>query len=279
MRISSNIEVQRKKLHLGLIYGLVAGMAFAVFAFGVDALLLARANATFYWVKFIPGLIVCTLSGGIIGWLTIRIENHLISLLLWGILATLYSWLVVWLPFTGNAIIIKYLNPSLSQWFDFSPLQDLAQIRLVSMVVIGLGAILCGLLEINLIHQAMVSSYKLASITPMIIAIILLSVVGSATDQMINVNLREPVQTINSLLQFGAENVGVEVPRDIARKMHLSAVRQLEAVIQKSRKLTLVGYDQNLGMMDILVNFEGALVKCSTIFAQPTDCIILTSNP
>jgi hypothetical protein len=31
--------------------------------------------------------------------------------------------------------------------------------------------------------------------------------------------------------------------------------------------------------MDILVNFEGRLVKCSTIFAQPTDCIILTSNP
>ncbi len=279
MRIISNFEVQRKKLRLGLLYGMVAGLAFAVFAFGVDALLLARANAPFYWVKLIPGLFVCTLSAGLIGWLTIRIENHIISLFLWGLLAGLYSWLVVWLPFSGNAIIIKYLDPSLSQWFDFSPLQDLAQIRLVSMVVIGLGAILCGLLELNLIHQAMVSPYKAATITPLVVSIILLSVVGSAADQMINVTLREPIQTINSLLQFGAENVGVEVPRDIARKMHLSAVRQLEAVIQKSRKLTLVGYDQNLGMMDILVNFEGALVKCSTIFSQPTDCIILTSNP
>ena len=279
MRISSNIEVQRKKLRLGLIYGLVAGMAFALFSFGVDALLLARANAAFYWVKLTPGLIVCTLSAGLIGWLTIRIENHIISLLLWGLLAGLYSWLVVWLPFDGYAFIIKLINPSLAQWFDFSSLQDLAQIRLVSMVVIGLGAILCGLLEINLIHQSMVSPYKVATITPLIVSIILLSVVGSATDQMINVNLREPVQSIDRLLQFAAENVGVQVPRDVARKMHLSAANQLDTVIQKSRQLTLIGYDQNLGMMDILVNFEGALVKCSTIFAQPTDCIILTSNP
>ncbi len=279
MRASLNIDVHIKKLRLGLIYGLVAGAAFSVFAFGVDALLLARANAAFYWVKFIPGLIACTLSSGLVGWLTIRIENHLIALLLWGLLAGLYSWLVVWLPFTGNAFILKLLSPSLIKWFDFRPLQDLAQIRLVSMVLIGLGAILCGLLEINLIHQALISPYIAASITPIAVAIILLSVVGSATDQMINVNIREPVQKINSLLQFGAENVGVDVPRETARKMHLSAIRQLDSVIQKPRELTLIGYDENLGMMDVLVNFEGTLVKCTTIYSQPTDCIILTSNP
>ncbi len=274
-----NINVQRKKLRLGLIYGIVAGVAFTGFAFGADAWLLARANAAFFWVKLIPGLIICTISAGVVGWLTIRIENHFIALLLWGLLAVLYSWLVVWLPFTGNAYVIKLLDPLLAQWFDFSPLKDLVQFRLISLVIIGLGACFCGLLEINLIQQALLSPYISASITPLVVAMLLFSVVGSATDHLINSSLREPVQVVNSLLQFASKNAGEDVPRDVARKMHMSAVNQLDSVIQKQRKLTLIGYDENLGMMDILVNFEGIMVKCATIYAQPTDCIILTSNP
>lgn len=274
-----NVDLRRKKQRLGLFYGMVAGLAFAIFAWGMDAAILVRANANFSWVKFMPGLLICLLSGGLVGWLTIRIENHLVAFLLWVFLAILYSWLVVWLPFTVSHYIIRLLDPPLAARFDFSPLQDLVQFRLVSLVIIGLGSVFCGLLEINLIHQAMLSPYISASIMPLVISSIFFCVVGSATDHMINVSLREPVQTINSMLQFASEHVGLEVPRDVARKIHLSATNQLHDVIQQHRRLTLVGYDENLVMMDVLVSFEGTLVKCSTIFAQPTDCIILTSNP
>lgn len=275
-----NTNVKRKKLRLGLIYGMVAGVAFAVFAWGMDAWLLARANTTFFWVNFIPGLIICVLTGAMAGWLTILIEKHAFALLFWGLLAVLYSWLVVWMPFSGSPYLINILDPGLAQWFDFSPVKDLVQYRWVSLVVIGLVAILCGLLEINLVHQAIISSYSSASVMSMLICLILFSVAGSATDYMINTSLREPVQVINNLIQFAADNEGKEVPIKIARQNHLSAVKQLvDGIVQKQRQLTLIGYDQDLGLIDILVDFEGTLAKCSAIFAQPTDCIILTSNP
>jgi hypothetical protein len=274
-----NATIKTKKLRLGLIYGMVAGLAFAVFACGVDAWLLERANVTFFWIKFIVSLILCIPSGALVGWLTIRIEKHGFAILLWGSLALFYSWLVEWIPITGYPFLINKIDPDLARMFDFSPLQNLNQFIVISMVVIGFFAIISGLLEINLIHQALLSPYISTSFLPILIFLVLFSLAGSATDQMINSNLREPVQAINNLIQFAVDNIGVDVPTLTARKMHLSAVSKLDGIIQKPRQLTLIRYDQNFGLMDILVDFEGTKVKCTTVFAQPTDCIILTSNP
>ena len=274
-----SIEVQRKKRLLGLIYGIVAGLAFTVFAWGLDAVMLAKANAVDFWVKLIPGLIICLLAGGLAGWLTILIHKHAFAILFWGLLAVLFSWSVVWLPFSGMPLLLKLFHPELSNLISFSTIQDFGQFRLVSLLVIGLAALMCGLLELNLVDQATLSSYVSSRITALIVCILLFGLAGSATDHMINVNLREPVQVINDLLQFVQDNVGVEVPKAKARQMHLSAANQLGALVQKPRRLTLISIDESLVMMDVLVDFEGTKVKCSTIFSQPTDCIILTSNP
>ena len=157
--------------------------------------------------------------------------------------------------------------------------QDLGQIRLVSLLVAGGVAIIGGLLEINLVDQAVLSPYLIGSLGSLVVCVILFSLGGSAVDNMINTNFREPVKVVNSLLQFAQDNVGVEVPKATARAMHLSSARHLTELIQKPRKLFLVGYDQGLGIMDIMVDFAGTPVKCTTIFAQPTDCVILSANP
>ncbi|OGO66445.1 MAG: hypothetical protein A2030_06725 [Chloroflexi bacterium RBG_19FT_COMBO_50_10] len=274
-----SIKVKRQRLRLGLIYGMVAGLAFALLTWGLDAWLLVRANATYPWVKFIPGVIICIISGGLAGWLTMLFEKHGMALLFWGLLSVPYSWLVVWLPLTGASSMIKILDPDLAAWFDFSIVQDLNQFRWVSLVLIGSMAIITGMLEINLIHQAVVSSNPSTSVMIMLVSLVIFCIAGSAADSMINTNLREPVQVVNNLIQFAADNEGLEVPIQTARKMHLSAANQIHGLIQKQRDLTLTGYDAALGMMDILVDFEGSLVKCSVIYGQPTDCIILTSNP
>lgn len=271
--------MKSKKLRLGLIYGLLAGLAFALFAWGIDALLLARANVTFFWVKFLPALLICVLIGGTVGWLTALFDKHGLAILLWGLLAVLYSWLVVWIPITAYPIIIKILNPSLARWFDFSLIQDLAQFRYVGLVVVGFAAMIAGLLEINLIHQALLSPYLFGTITMMLVSVILFGLAGSGTDQLINRNFREPAQVINNLIQFAVDNQGVDVPKTVAWKMHLSAADQLAGIIQNPRKLTLISYDETLGTMNILVDFQGAKAKCTTIYVQPTDCVIITSDP
>jgi MFS family permease len=274
-----NNKVQRKKRRLGFAYGTVAGLAFAIFAWGVDAIMLARANASFYWIKFVPGLIISMILGGIAGWLTIWTHSHGYAFLFWGLIAFVLSWLVVWLPFAGAARLIKIVDPSLSSLINYSSIQDIGQFRLISFLIVGAVSLICGLLELNLIDQAILSPYISGSVFALAVCIVLFGIAGSATDHMINTNLREPVQIINSLLQFAQDNVGVEVPKTKARQMHLSAANQLGDLVLKPRRLTLISIDENLVMMDVLVDFEGTEVKCATIFSQPTDCIILTSNP
>jgi hypothetical protein len=274
-----NITIRKKKLHLGLIYGLSGGLAFAVFAWGIDAWLLAQANSSYAWIKFVPGLIICLLTGGLAGWLTILTERHGFAVLFWGILGVIFSWMAVWLPFTGTLRFISLLDPQLAGYFKFSPLPNAVQFRVISLLIVGIAAIIAGLLEINLIHQALLSPYISSFIVSLLVCVVIFGLVGSATDHMINTITREPVQVVNSLLQFAQNNFGITVPKETARAMHLSSARQLGDLVEKPRRLTLISYDQDLGMIGVLVDFEGTRAKCSTIYSQPTDCIILTSNP
>ena len=272
------IDNNSNKPLLGLIYGLVGGLAFAVFTWGVDAWLLAQANATFFWVKFIPGLIICVLAGGIVGWLTIRFDRHWVALLLWSLLALLFTWLITWLPLKFTPYIENVLNPDLAQWLNYSKVEQLIQFGVTGFLIVGFAAIISGLLEINLVEHAFTTPYGLAPIIIMFVSLISFGLAGSASDQLLNVNLREPVEVVDNLFQFAADNQGQEVPVDIARKIHLSAlnaVTDLDDLLGTSRQLTLVSFDPALGMMDIIVDFDGSLVKCTVIYAQPTNCVRL----
>ena len=272
-------KVREKKLRLGFFYGMVAGLSYALFTWGADAWQLAHANAAYYWSKLIPGLVICLLAGGLVGWLTLLIERHGPAILMWALLGGLYTWLAIWLPMTGSPTIIRQLDPGIARWFDFSVVQSLGQINLISLFVVGGVAIIGGLLEINLVTQATLSPYISGSLGALVVCIILFGLGGSAIDHMINTNFREPVQVVNELLQFAQDNAGVAVPKATARAMHLSSARHLGGLIQKPRQLFLVGYNGDLGMMDVLVDFSGTPVKCTTIYSQPTDCVILSTNP
>jgi len=274
-----NNSVRRKKLLLGFFYGLVSGFAFAFMAWGIDAWLLARANASYFWIKIIPGLIICMLAGGLAGCLTIYFRNHLIAMLLWALLALLFSWLVVWLPLINTPSLLKLLNPNLVNLFKFSEVEYLYQYRLVGLITIGLAAIIGGLLEINLVDQATLSPYISAFGIALLVCLAIFGLAGSAADQLININLREPIRVIDELIQFAADNEGKEVPKQVARKMHLSAVNNIRELLQRNRQLILIGYDTGLGQVDILVDFEGSFVKCTTIYSQPTDCVSLNGTP
>jgi hypothetical protein len=274
-----NVNVHRKKLRLGLLYGVLAGAAFAIFAWGTDAWLLAQAHSAYYYVKFIPGLVICVGAGGLAGWLTISVQKHSFAILFWGIVAGLYTWLAVWLPFSGSALLIKSLNPSLDKFLKFSKVENLSQFILLTLLFIGLAAIICGLLEINLIDSAALSTYFSGTLVAVLVCTILFGLAGSGTDHMINTPLREPVQVVNNLLQFAQDNYGVEVSKATARAMHLSSARQLGDLVQKPRQLTLVGFDAGLLTVDVLVDFAGTWAKCTTIYSQPTDCLILPLNP
>lgn len=268
-----NTEFYSRKQYLGLIYGLVSGFAFAFFAWGVDAWLLFQAHTAYWWIKFVPGMLISLAASGLVGWYTVNTGSHWMALLLWGGLAFFLSRVLIWLPLTATPSMLESLDPSLASFLHYTELANLGQFRVVSFFIIGLAAVICGLLEINLVDQTLLSPYGSASVTMLVVCLVLFGLAGSASDYLVNSNFREPVQVVDSMIQFAADNEGVEIPAATARKLHLSSVRNITDLLHKPRRLVLAAFDPQLGLMEILVNFDGSLVKCTTIYAQPSDCL------
>lgn len=267
-----NAQFSSKKQRLGLLYGVAAGLAFSITAWGVDAFLLMQAHATFPLLKFIPGLLICTLTGGLVGWLTIRIERIWAALFLWALLACLFVWLAVWLPLKFTPIFLKFSLPKISDLLYYPQIDNEIQFKIFGWMVIGFLCLVCGLMEIHLLDQALLTTGTLSLITPLLVSLALFTIAGNSADDLLNRILREPVQIMDNLIQFAADNEGKEISPIVIRQKRLSVVRNLDGLVMRPRKLTLIAFDRTLGQMDILVDFNGRLARCSVIYNQPTLC-------
>lgn len=274
-----NVEFAIQRERLGLIYGLICGFAFAFFTWGVDAWLLFQAHAAFWWIKLLLGMLICLAAAGLAGWWTIRTGSHWMALLLWGGLAYLLSRMLTWIPVTAAPYLMEQLDPGIASFLRYAELADVGQFHVVGLIITGLAAVITGLLEINLVDQAQLSPYGSGPVTMLAVCLLLFGLAGGAADHLVNTNFREPVQAVDHLIQFAADNQGKEVPAETARKLHLSAVRNITDLLHRPRRLILVAFDGQLGRMDLLVNFQGSLVKCTAIYAQPTDCVRVDAAP
>jgi hypothetical protein len=265
-------ELSRQKQIAGLLYGLAGGLSFAVFAWGIDGLLLARAHGAFPWVKFIPGLVICLISGGLVGWLTIKLNQIFLGIIAWVAMALLYSQMIIWLPIRVAPALIKLSNVSLGEYLKYPYYPELNQHLWFGFAIIAIVAIINGLLERILVEQALFTSGKYAIIVPMVVCALSFGLAGNTGDSLMNKNFREPIQIVDELIQFAQDNVGKEVPGDVARAMHLGALNTVKEYVVRDRKLILSNFDQYMGQVDVLVDFEGKWVKCTTIFNQVTNC-------
>ncbi|MFZ3071369.1 MAG: hypothetical protein WA110_09660 [Anaerolineaceae bacterium] len=265
-------QFNRKQQRLGLIYGLVAGVVFAFTAWGIDAIKLSNAHIAYPFMKFLPGLIICVLTGCLVGWASIRIGKTWVALLLWLLFAVLLVWLMIYLPIKGNAALIKQFQPNLSGFIEYPMVANVEQFRIIGMIALGLPCLLCGFFESHLVDQALASSSSMGTITMILVCALLMSGAGFGADDLINKHFREPVQVLDQLFEFALKNDGKEVEKTIARRMHLSVVEDLADLLHNPRQLTLIAYDSMLGQVDILVNFGGSWVRCTAIYSQPTRC-------
>jgi hypothetical protein len=268
-----------KKQRIGAIYGLISGGIFSLVAWGIDAVILSSAHTAHAWIKLIPGFILASLVGCFIGWLSIKISRGFVTILLWVLFGLFLVWLVLWLPFKGAPYLLKVLQPSLINWVDYPLVANISQFRVVGIIVIVFPTALCGLLESNMVDGVILSSHKGAILIFLLICGVLMGMGGAAGDEMTNKHFREPLVVLDQLFEFAEENLGKDVDDVLARRRRLTTLKGLEELIPRSRKLTLIAFDDMLAQMDILVNFEGTWVKCSTIYSQPVNCERIENLP
>jgi hypothetical protein len=74
------------------------------------------------------------------------------------------------------------------------------------------------------------------------------------------------------LFQFAIKTQGEDIDQVLANRMRMKSIEEIEDILPGSRKLTLIAFDEEMAQMDFLVDFDGILAKCSTIYSQPIQC-------
>lgn len=272
-------EMSRKKQIAGLLYGLAAGLAFAIFAWGIDALLLAGAHGAFVWVKFLPGILICVLSGAFVGWLAMLVQKIWFTLLIWLAQALLYAHLILWLPLKVAPSLIKIFNPALGEFLKYPYYPELQQNLWIGFVFVAAVSIVCALLEGILIDQALFSSGKFALIVPLLVVATVFALIGKTTDSLLNKHLRDPILSVDSVITTFLVYEGQEVPLEVARKSRLFALDRVTKAVKEERSLILSNFDEMIGQVDVLVDFEGQWVKCPVIWNQVSSCSLVNITP
>ncbi len=272
-------SVNKRKQLVGLLFGLTAGLAFAVFAWGVDGLVLAGAHGAYPWVKFIPGLFISLMFGGLVGWLTVILQSALLRLLLWFAFSLLLSKLFLWLPIKAAPEIIGWFDGYLGNYLNYPLYKDFNHMQWIGFSVIALISLLCAVLENLLIDQALFSANSFSVTVPLVISFVFFCLAGNTIDGLYNKQIREPILAVDKLIQFAVDNTGKEISSETRRAMHLAAVNSIEDLLPLERTLILSNYDQMLGQIDVLVKFNGSWVKCTTIYNQVTFCKLVFDEP
>lgn len=268
----STRKVLSAKRRYGARFGAVAGLAFALAAWGIDALQLSAAHAYYPWLKLVVGLVCCIPLGWLAGRIAARADRSLTAVIIWVVTAGVFSWLTVALPFQiAPALSIRF-NPALQGLLHYT-VYDEFQTRLgVGVVWMLIFGALIGVLQLPMSEPAVVSTSSLGRILPLLVCAILMFVPGYIIDSLNNEPLRNGLISIDTVIQYSLDHEGQAIDPQTARDQHLSVLRNIQDLVHKPRHLIVGKYDKLLGQIDVIVGFGDTYVDCTSFYEQPTFC-------
>lgn len=265
-------EILHSKHMFGIWFGAALGLAFAIFAWGVDAFLLNWMNGLYPWLKFLGGVLPCVVVGGLAGWLSARLDKPLVAMLLWAAAASVFAWLTVSLPMQITPRLLSLVEPGIQNLLHYTDSEAFSTRFGVVYVWIALFVCLAGLIQIPLSDSAVFSTSFFGRISPALAALILMAICGTTVDGLNNELLRSSVDAANATIQYVLDNRGRDIDPTESRRMHLGALRGVEDLITPDRKFIVSGYDLVLEQVQVLARFENAWVECELVSNQLIDC-------
>jgi hypothetical protein len=265
--------VRTEKQRIATMYGVAAGVVFALVTWGYDAFLLARAHVAAPFLVFSLGLIGCGVVGGLAGWLTYRINHLLAGFVCWVAAGIAFAWLVGQIPFGIYPRALALLDPAVGQIVHF-PVNPGVQSSewIVRIVVVALSA-MAGLLEITLADATANSSGQIGRFFPGLVWAILFVLAGLSPENTLTAPLRAPVVNLNATIQYALDhpNESLNAPSDTS--FRTGALQDIQADLTQPRRLILQTYDDTLYSTTVVIRFGAATyAKCSVSNSQPINC-------
>lgn len=268
-------EIISLKQKFGVLYGMISGLAFAVSSWGWDGYMLSKSHAYFPWTMLLTGMIFCAILGGIVGWLTARSDSSLLAALYWIISSLFFAWLMVALPLRIAPLIVSKLDPQLGALLNYEKDMDFTFHFGVSLVWIIPFTLIVGVAQLPVTEPAVFSTSIFGKITPFFFCIVVMSISGVITDNLINSHFRAAIISLDNTIQFVLDNKNNEnVDLALSREMHIRALSIVEKYVQESRYLFVGSYDEYLGDIYVLVKFDNQWVDCNVLYSQPVFCKI-----
>jgi hypothetical protein len=273
--LNTRTDILRLKQKFGMLYGVIAGLTFAVASWGWDGYLLSRSHAYFPWTMLITGVIFCIVLGGITGWLTARSESSLLGAVFWFISSIFFAWLMVALPLQINPFIVSKFDPQLGALLNYEKGMEFTFRFGISLVWVLPFMLIIGATQLPIMESAVFSTSIFGKIAPLFFCVVVMSISGVITDNLINSQFRSGITALDNTIQFVLDNKNNEnVDKTLARELHTKALSTMEGYVQESRHLFIGSYDEYLGNLHILVKFGDQWVDCNVLYSQPISCKI-----
>jgi hypothetical protein len=270
------ILLKIRKQQFGFSYGAAAGFAFAVALWGYDGALLSTAHGLFPWLKFLVGVILTTLTGGLAGWLTSRYEKILPGILFWAGASSLFAVYTNIVPLILAPRITGLLVPEINSRLLYTPFDNLPTLIGVAFGWNIIASVVSGILQIPMLEPALYSLSGFGRVKPHLLCAILMLISGGVADTLVNKPLRDPILGLDSTLQFIVDTRGQDVDKETSREKHLASFRLIDSSIQRERQLVVSRYDPLLENIFVLIHSGGGWSECPTFYGTPLTCQPIT---
>jgi hypothetical protein len=271
--LNARLEIMRLKRKVGMRYGVIAGLAFAIASWGWDGYILSTAHAYFPWTTLLIGMAFCAMIGGISGWLTARSESSLLGVVFWIISALFFAWLMVALPLQINPFIVSKFDPQLGALLNYEKGMEFAFRFSISLVWVLPFMLIIGATQLAVTEPAVFSTSIFGKIAPFFFCIVVMSVSGVITDNLINSHFRDAIVALDHTIQFVVDHKdNANVDPALSREAHAGALGGVDEYVQQSRHLFIGSYDEYLGNLHVLVKFGNRWIDCNVLYSQPVSC-------
>lgn len=267
-------ELNQTRMRMNIIIGVLGGIAYAVFAWGVDGYLLQMNNGSVPWLKLVIGtpIVILLIIAAVI--ISTKTSNLVFRSLIWMSTATILCLFVSLLSFQGSEFSIKFLFPNIADQINYI-LPESIRGRLFVILVMSIILFFIGGLFVEPTSDALFKSSGIIGwVLPLILCITFFGGAGYVADANFNFQLRDQVVAINQQI------------KDVSKINTASITERQERLIRRFTKLNLdlngprrllVGsFDQSFSQSVILINFDGIWAHCTSLNGLVGNCERIT---
>ncbi len=276
---NSDAPCRRLDLRLGLLNGLLSGLALALGVWASDAIFLALSHVRLAYPSLLAGSLALGLLGGLGGWLAAWAGRAWASALIWLIVGGLMTLVIGHVPYEGRTLTLWLADPR--SWglpiYPFSRAAATGMMLAGFFILLLLGAL--GLLQPYRLEGLVAETDGQGRLRErgrflLVIPLPLVIVVGLFSDNIVNKPLRLPPQLVHEAIRTGRTYPGDLFDLSLKTGINYNA---LSAVRDRMSEQ----YDLSIGMVDLSVSdtvlvvaeFDnGTWILCRVVAEQISFC-------